>query len=532
MCGIAVSCGGKSGGDDDSAGQAGGAGRAGAGASGASSGGAAGRGGSGGSGGTRGGSGGEGNAGAEAGAPSAGTGSGGSAGAGAGGGAGTGGMEGGSGGGATVPTEYATPGMGQAWRLESGDPLNSTPPVLVSLDSGVVIAGASADPATVGVTAFDSGIESEAFVARLDATGMPLWQLPLKPAGLPWAMARSGDDVVIVAPYLPDLATVSTSYVSKDIYLAKVGIDGNVRYEKTLTFDNDDTFTYGLAVDEAGSIFLAGGYQVVDPVTGFGEHPILVKVDPDGNLVWQKTFTHAGTQGYANDVAVLADGDLVMTGDFDLDLSFGGDTETLTSSATLMGLPSGFLARFTSDGEPVWSAAFGGDDFSVGTALAPLADGDFLLTGGAALDLHLGGKTVPGAPFTPSSSSSFPPTAAFVARLDGDGAARWVNLELETDFGQLVACDDGATVFLGGSLDAEIPTDGGTYLLTYDAATGDPVQTLRASGGAGISSSALAVGSGKIWLSGRFTSSADFGNQNLLTDTGAGVFLVRLDASP
>jgi hypothetical protein len=419
--------------------------------------------------------------------------------------------------------------MGQSWPIESGDALNSTAPVLVAVDSGVIIAGASSDPATVGLAAFDSGISSEAFVARLDADGQPLWSVPLLPAGLPWAIARSGDDVVIVAAYLPTLAEVSTSYVSKDIYLAKLGIDGTVRFEATVIFDHEDTMGYGLAIAADGSIYLSGGYQEIDEVTGFGGHPIVIKCDASGAKLWEKTFTHSGTQGYGSAVAVLASGDIVVTGTFDGDLSFGGDTDTISSTATLVGLPSGYLARLTKDGDPIWSQVFGSEDFSVGNALTALANGDFMLAGSVALDLTIGGITVMGEPHIPSDDLLFPPTAAFVARLTGDGDASWVELTEAGTYSHALATDGGNTVFLGGSLDKD-PSGSDVYLRTYDARQGDALQAIRAQGGTGIETRALAVGSGSLWLSGIFSTNADFGNDNLLTSPNAGVFLVRLDA--
>jgi len=537
VCFVVAACGGKSGGaaddGDGSSGKGGGAGIGGA------SGGTGGGGGSGGSEAGSGGdsagasSGGSGGGGGDGGAPpQAGKGgTGGGAGAGSGGaGGGSGGSGGGAGAGAgNGPVVYDPPEPGDTWQIESGDPLNSTPPVLLAVDDGVVIAGASSDPETVGLTAFESGKTSEAFVARLDADGMPMWRVPLLAASLPWAIARSADDVVIVAPYLPELAEVSTSYVSKDIYVAKVGLDGTVRYETSVTFDHESTFSYGLAVDATGALFLAGGVQDVDPQAGFGGHPILIKCDPDGAKLWERTFEHTGTQGYANDVEVLPSGDVVMTGAFDRDLSFGGTTDTITSSATLDGLPSGFVARFTTDGEPVWADAFGGEDFSVGTGLAALANGDFLLAGAGALDVTVGGITVMGEPYTPSDEEPFPPAAAFVARLSGDGTASWVTLEAAGTFAELVETD-GGTVYLAGNLEADLTRTDAAYFLTYDAVSGESVQAMRAANGAGVSTSSLAVGTGSAWVSGRFTGSADFGNTNLLTNANAGVFLLRLAA--
>jgi hypothetical protein len=541
-----VGCGGKTHGDDDS-GQSGagggggvsagrgGAGHAAAGAAGKSastSGGAPGTAGTKNGGGSAGAtpSGGDGNAGGEAGSPEAGRGGaagraggastmGGASGNGASGKSGAGGKAAG-GTGSGVAATYAPPAMGQTWRYLSADPLNSTPPVLLAVDDDVILAGASADPTTVGVTAFDDGVMSEAFVMRM-SQGKAVWSKPLKPAGLPWAMARSGGDVVIVAANLPDLSEVSVAYVSKDVYITKIGIDGTSRYEKTISFDHDDTATYGLAVDSTGAIFLAGVYE-----DGGAEHVILVKCDQDGNKLWEKPFDHPGTQAYANAVTVLSGGDVVVTGVFDITLSFGGGTQTLTSTAQHPGLPSGFLARFTPDGEPVWSAEFGGNDFSTGMSLAPLLDGGFLLSGADALDLHLGGKTAMGAPFTATDAQPFPPTAAFIARLDGDGNASWLVLEKDADFGSVVATDTSGTAFLGGS---DVGTASGTYLRTYDLSTGAAAQVMSSASGDAQSTSLAVATSGSVWVSGRYDGQADFGNTNVLETSDAGVFLLRVD---
>ena len=532
LCPVLGSCG-KSGSDGDAGHPSGGAGAAGRTNAGGAAGamttpephagtGGSGKGGAGGKGSAEAGTGG-GELGGEAGeGPSARGGTAGTTGGSGGGGAGKAGSPGHGG---NPPVTYFPPKNGDTWQYTSGDPLNATPPVLAPVDDGVLIAGATADPATAGLTAFDDGIESEAFIARLDHTGKAVWSTPLKPASLPWAVARSGDDTVVVAPYLPDLTQVSTSYVSKDIYLAKLGPSGAPVYEKTLTFEHESTFTYGLAVAPSGDIYLAGGYQDIDP----GEHVILVKCDASGTKLWEKAFPHSGTQGFANAAAVLANGDIVITGAFDLELDFGGDTDPLTSTATLSGIPNGFVARFTPDGAPVWAAHFGGEDFSDGTALAALPDGDFLLGGAAASNLELGGMSREGAPFTPTDTEPFPPTAAFIARLSGTGAASWLNLELDSAFGKVVAYD-GRYALLGGQVDTvDTASDGTVYLRAYDAVTGSVKQVFGATGGGDIESTSLVASGGALWVSGRFATGANFGNSSTYTAQGAGVFLLRLE---
>lgn len=466
----------------------------------------------------------------EAGAPPVRGGAGGNGGAGGGaaGKAGAGGMGGSAGGGV-----YVAPGDGDTWQFTSGDPLNSTPPVLAPIDGGVVIAGSSADPATTGLTAFDSGITSEAFIARLGHDGKAKWSTPLRAAGFPWNVVPAANDYIVVAPYLPEMAQVAPYYVSQDIFLAKVTPEGDVVMEKTLDFEHEETIFYATAVAPNGDIFLAGLAMDIPEDGPIEQNVILAKCDGGGTLLWEKTFPNTGHQAYANSLVVLPDGDLLATGAFDAELDFGGDTEPLKSSTTLEGLVSGFLVRFTASGEPVWSEQFGGDELTVGTSLAlmPGSD-DFFLTGAVAMDLTLGGLSLPSVPFTPDDNQPFPPSHAFVARMKASGEGVWVERQLDSEWGNVVVTD-GATVFVGGSVETKADaTDGAVYLTSYAANDGSAGPLYGAPSGDGVSSAALVLSDDALWVSGRFAGGIDFGAGTAFTDSDAGVFLVRLPKSP
>jgi len=264
------------------------------------------------------------------------------------------------------------------------------------------------------------------------------------------------------------------------------------------------------------------------------ETVVLAKIDGGGTLKWEKTFPHTGHQGYGNGIIVLPDGDLIVTGGFDYELDFGGDTAPLESSAKLEGLPSGFVARFTAAGDPVWSQEFGGDDFSIGESLALLPGGDdFLLAGSVALNLNLGGLSLPGEAFTPDDTHTFPPAHAFVARLSASaGDAAWAERPLDSEFGNVVVTD-GTTAFVAGSVETQQdPAAGAVYLLSYLAAGGNEDKRYGAVTGDGISSAALVLSDDALWVSGRYAGALDFGVGTAFTNSDAGVFLLRLPKGP
>lgn len=461
--------------------------------------------------------------GAGAAGPAAGTagvanaGSAGSAAAGAGGGssAGAGGVAVAGAGGADVFTGDLglTPAKGSVWELPSGDSLNSTPPMLARLGDGVVLAGATSDPKLAGVDAFDVGVVSEAFLAGLNHAGKKRWSRPLLAAGLPNAVAVTAtQEIVVVAPYLPDATTVSPSFSSDSIYLGKFAATGTPVFEKELAFATG-TRLYALAVDGNGAIWLAGAQTSEFP----NESMVLAKYDSAGKELFVHVFPHDNSTCYVTSLSVNAAGDVVLAGTFNGTFNLGGDTlETqgrYGASQSLM--PNGFVARFTNAGAHVWSQRFGGPIFDLGNAVTWLDDGDIALAGKLSGAASVGGKTV---------AAEEEVGQAFVARLDGTGKARWV--ELTNGVARAFAVEpDASTLHVAGSFDA------GAYLEDRGAELGGLLRSAKAASGTPDAYSATLDSVGSLWLAGTYATSADLGNQNLLS-AASGVFLLRLDRAP
>lgn len=448
-----------------------------------------------------------------AGSASAGTGSAGSAGT---GGAAVGGSDGsgGSGGSDVFTGDLGlAPAKGAVWELPSGDPLNSTPPVLARLGAGVVLAGATTDSKLAGLDAFEAGVVSEAFLAGLDHAGKMSWSRPLLAAGLPNAIAVTAtQEIVVVAPYLPDVTTVSPSFSSDSIYLGKFGATGTPVFEKELAFATG-TRLYALAVDGNGAIWLAGAQTSEFP----NESMVLAKYDSAGKELFVHVFPHDNSTCYVTSISVNAAGDVVLAGTFNGTFNLGGDTlktqATYGNSQSLM--PNGFVARFTNAGTHVWSQRFGGPIFDLGNAVTWLADGDIALAGKLSGAASVGGKTV---------AAEEEVGQAFVARLDGAGTARWV--ELTNGVARAFSLEaDASTLHVAGSFDA------GAYLEDRNAKLGELERSTKAADGMPDAYSVALDGLGSLWLAGTYAASADLGNQNLLS-SASGVFLLRLDRAP
>jgi hypothetical protein len=402
------------------------------------------------------------------------------------------------------------PATGAGWEVPTGDPLNSTPPVLARLGTGVVVAGASADPKTVGVDAFATGVKSEAFLAGLDHAGKAQWRRPLLAAGLPNAVAvNAAQEIVVLAAYLPDLETVSPFFSSDSIYLGKFMANGTPIFEKELKFDSG-TRLYALGLGAGGSIWAAGAQTGEFP----NESVALAKYDASGAQQFFKLFPCDGSC-YVTDLTVTASGDVLFCGSFNSTFDLGGGP--LTTQAKVDAWPSynGFVARFDGTGKHVWSQRFGGPIFDLGVAIAALPDEDSVLSGKLSGAASIGGKSV---------TAEAEEGQAFVARLDPDGKARWVELADGSARANTLEVD-GDMLHVAGNFDTT------AYLQDRELATGKLLGATKALTGTPYASAAALDSTGSLWLAGSYAGALDLGNQNALS-AASGVFLLRLDRAP
>ena len=130
-----------------------------------------------------------------------------------------------------------------------------------------------------------------------------------------------------------------------------------------------------VATTPAGDIILAVSYQDSfqatggDTVTSAGSSDIaLMRVSSAGKVMWTKSFGGAGPD-MPRDIAVGRNGEIALSGEFQGQAAFGGDTFT-----SVGGLDS-FVAKYTGDGAHVWSHAAGSAAIDRGLGIAVDAAG-------------------------------------------------------------------------------------------------------------------------------------------------------------
>ncbi len=180
---------------------------------------------------------------------------------------------------------------------------------------------------------------------------------------------------------------------------------------------------------------------------GVDGSPFLTRLDPDFNVVWDRTWDAPGRQWF-HDVAIGPDGAAVVVGPVAGTLDLGaGPLEGITREPPHYDLPKLLIATFDESGEVRWSEAFSGLGLNPGAAVDVAPDGSIVVAGALqeSLDFGLELLTVEGYPEGQQYD-------AFVAGLEPDGTPVW-SMRLGSpsepvSFGDM-AVDAGGNIALG-----------------------------------------------------------------------------------
>ena len=377
----------------------------------------------------------------------------------------------------------------------------------------------------MGLAAFNSGVVSEAFAARLDAQGKLVWTVPLKGCGVPADIAAGpGDSVFVLCPYEPTMTTLMPSTCDATALVEKLsgsGRQGGLRGagQGARCSGGGYLCPYGLGVDAQGRSYVGGAYSPNDA----SERVLLTAVTAAGQQDWTLIAdgppvdpTNNTPAAYVTGVDVDSNGNVLFVGAFNIWMKLG--TTQLTSQATMgqFSMENGFFASVPANGTGPTAWRFGGTVFDMATSVAATSDGAFLLGGWAAGSSSIGGKTV----------SASQDGSALVALVTAQGQATWAKAIPGNSMVDDVAMGpDGRAYVVGQFANNEI-------LYTYDPAADTLTSRKTVAGNAtdnALRTHSIAVStSGAIWLSGTFQGTINLGTGTLYTSTVT-AFLVKLN---
>ncbi|WP_018479355.1 SBBP repeat-containing protein [Pontibacter roseus] len=330
--------------------------------------------------------------------------------------------------------------------------------------------------------------------------------------------------------------TILNSGSSGKVFIAKHDQYGNAIWAKTIIDTNYDARSFDVAVDNSGNSYFVGNFKGTVSIGSFtltsygGWDIIIVKFNPEGNIVWAK---HAG--GPKNDapsgVVIDSRGNPIVTGYFSENANFGSTTlQTDRDNAKL------FVAKYSGSGDLIWAKQAYGTGRSYGNGIATDKFDNIFITGYFSNNLTIGSKTVTK---TGTWSNDF-----FLAKLDAAGNTQWLvhnSGDQSKAVGHSVAVDARGNVMVVGSFGGT-PTFGNTTTLTANGLDSGFIAKYLPDGGfswakgfvAAVNShsrmlSVAADNFGNIYATGEFSREILYGTSTLRTEDLSGIIFCRID---
>lgn len=289
------------------------------------------------------------------------------------------------------------------------------------------------------------------------------------PAGIkPTAMAVSNTGQIVTAgnffsqtDFNPGAGTANLNSANGATYITKLDSNRNLVWARQMGFSQptDSTFVNDIYIDSLGFIYVTGSYRGdanLDPggqfltVSQMGtmREAFIIKLRPNGTLLWGRTFTGGNTSVGTSVYAYKEN--LYIAGYFSGNVGISG-LGNITSSSHDM-----FLAKLDTSGAHQWIVT------SAGTAMA------YSVTVDEASNVYTSGTFTGTTDFSPGVSGGSLTSAgnrdAFVAKYDDAGTLLWANQLSGTgnEEAHNIVADKKGHILIAGGYSTSIDCDPGT----------------------------------------------------------------------
>ena len=341
-------------------------------------------------------------------------------------------------------------------------------------DGGFIIAGvADSDDLDLWF-----GIGGDVYLIKTDSGGNKQWEKTFggNYTNIGNSIQQTSDGGYIIAGYTNFFKEDESDY---DVYMIKTDSDGNMLWEKTFGGSNYDE---GNSIQQSSD----GGYIIAGTTESFGaggRDAYLIKTDPNGNTLWEKTFGGSNGDG-AYSVQQTSDGGYIISG------------WTYSHEA---GSRDTYLIKTDSYGNMLWEKTFGfiGNYIDISYSVQQTFDDGYIITGYSGYGVYLirtnsegfplwwktfngeagycvqqtsdGGYIITGTIYS-SITSGY---EVYLARTDSDGNILWEKIfgDSELDFGFSVQqTSDGGYIITGYTNSFKVyESDYDVYMIKTDS---------------------------------------------------------------
>lgn len=172
------------------------------------------------------------------------------------------------------------------------------------------------------------------------------------------AISRASDGSIFVLGWTKSLA----KNYDKDIYVAKVSLEGKLIWEKAIGGERDE-YAGGIAGTDDGGAVVVGDSESFGK--GSYKDIYIAKLDKNGNTVSARTVGGKKTEE-AHALTRLRDGNLALVGMREVK---GGNYEDF------------FLMKLDQNGKKIWARTYGAEDYDALRGVAPTIDGGLVAVG-------------------------------------------------------------------------------------------------------------------------------------------------------
>ncbi len=219
----------------------------------------------------------------------------------------------------------------------------------------------------------------DCWVIKIDSIGNLLWQSALGGSEEDEAhsVAETSDGGFIIAGHtVSDDGDVSGNHGSTDAWVAKLDGAGNLVWQNTLGGTAADVARYIEETSDGGFILSGAASStngdVIGNTTGTADSWI-IRMDPIGTVLWQKTYGGSGTEN-GQCIRQTADGGFIVAGDAG---SNNGDVSGNNGAADF------WIFQLDSLGNLLWQKALGGSSIDLGHHINITSDGAYIVVGWA-----------------------------------------------------------------------------------------------------------------------------------------------------
>ena len=278
-----------------------------------------------------------------------------------------------------VVAKYDTAGAHQWSRRFGSTGFDLGRSVAIDASGNVFVSGQFQVTVSFGGGALVSAGLWDIFLAKYDTAGTHQWSQRFGTTSHDYLydVASDGSSLFITGYFSNTVDFGGGGLVSagaEDVYLAKYeGAAGAHQWSQRLG-GTDGDYAYGVAVDDAGGVFITGEYTSANPDFGGVPLPSAIHYDmfaakydaSTGAHLWSHGFAEAGYQR-GSDLALDSSGNVFVGGWMAQTVDFGG------GPLTSVGRDDACLAKFDTDGNHVWSANWGStlDDYTVSVVVDP-----------------------------------------------------------------------------------------------------------------------------------------------------------------